>query len=51
MVVTYSQFVRGVRPPLDEDTVTPEQTLAEAGISSDRQARYQWRMSSLLAGR
>jgi len=52
MVVTYSEFVRGVRPPLEaEDTVTPEQTLAEAGISSNRQAKYQRRMSSLLAGR
>ncbi len=32
-------------------TTTPEQTLAEAGISTKRQARYQRRMSSLLAGR
>ena len=32
-------------------TTTPEQTLADAGISTTRQARYQRRMSSLLAGR
>ena len=32
-------------------TITPEQTLREAGISTRRQARYQRRMSSLLAGR
>jgi len=32
-------------------TTTPEQTLADAGISTKRQARYQRRMSSLLAGR
>ena len=34
-----------------EPTTTPEDTLREAGISSGRQARYQRRMSSLLAGR
>ena len=34
-----------------EPTTTPEDTLREAGISSRRQARYQRRMSSLLAGR
>jgi len=32
-------------------TTTPEDTLREAGISSKRQAKYQRRMSSLLAGR
>jgi hypothetical protein len=32
-------------------TITPEDTLAAAGISTTRQARYQRRMSSLLAGR
>jgi hypothetical protein len=31
--------------------ITPEDTLREAGISSKRQAQYQRRMSSLLAGR
>jgi len=36
---------------LEEPTITPEQTLREAGISGRRQARYQRRMSSLLAGR
>jgi len=29
----------------------PEDTLREAGISNKRQAKYQRRMSSLLAGR
>jgi len=32
-------------------TTTPEDTLREAGISSKRQAKYQRRMSSLLARR
>ena len=36
------------RPPTD--TVTPEDTLRAAGISNKRQAKYQRRMSSLLAG-
>lgn len=35
----------------EEITVTPEDTLRAAGISSERQAKYQRRMSSLLAGR
>jgi hypothetical protein len=35
----------------EEMTVRPEDTLREAGISSRRQAKYQRRMSSLLAGR
>jgi hypothetical protein len=35
----------------EEMTTTPEDTLRAAGISSKRQARYQRRMSSLLAGR
>jgi hypothetical protein len=35
----------------DEMTVRPEDTLRAAGISDKRQARYQRRMSSLLAGR
>jgi hypothetical protein len=34
----------------EEMTVRPEDTLRAAGISSKRQARYQRRMSSLLAG-
>jgi len=33
-----------------ENTTTPEDTLREAGISTKRQAKYQRRMSSLLAG-
>jgi hypothetical protein len=35
---------------LFEPTTTPEDTLRAAGISSKRQAKYQRRMSSLLAG-
>jgi len=38
-------------PALPEPTTTPEDTLSRAGISSERQAVYQRRMSSLLAGR
>jgi hypothetical protein len=34
-----------------EMTVRPEDTLRAAGISSKRQAKYQRRMSNLLAGR
>ena len=40
--------VAGIEP---EPITTPEDTLREAGISSRRQARFQRRMSSLLAGR
>jgi hypothetical protein len=35
----------------EEMTVRPEDTLRAAGIGTRRQARYQRRMSSLLAGR
>ena len=35
----------------EEMTVRPEDTLRAAGISSRRQAKYQRRMSSLLARR
>jgi len=35
----------------EQSTTTPEDTLREAGISGKRQAKYQRRMSSLLAGR
>jgi hypothetical protein len=35
----------------EEMTVTPEDTLRAAGISTERQAKYQRRMASLLAGR
>ena len=35
----------------EEMTVTPENTLRAAGISTKRQARYQRRLSRLLAGR
>jgi hypothetical protein len=34
-----------------EPTTTPEDTLREAGISTKRQAKYQRRLSRLLAGR
>ena len=39
------------RDASEPTTTTPEDTLRAAGISSKRQARYQRRMSSLLAGR
>ena len=39
------------RPFGEEMTVRPEDTLRAAGISSKRQAKYQRRMSNLLAGR
>jgi hypothetical protein len=35
----------------EEMTVTPEDTLRAAGISTERHAKYQRRMASLLAGR
>jgi hypothetical protein len=35
----------------EEMTVRPEDTLRAADISSKRQAKYQRRMSKLLAGR
>src|SRR3989449_2594709 len=38
-------------PAPPEPITTPEDTLRRAGISSERQAVYQRRMSSLLAGR
>src|SRR5215471_365287 len=38
-------------PAPPEPITTPEDTLHAAGISSERQAVYQRRMSSLLAGR
>jgi hypothetical protein len=34
-----------------EETITPEDTLREAGFRDERQAKCQRRMSSLLAGR
>jgi hypothetical protein len=35
----------------EEMTVRPEDTLRAAGVSSKRQAKFQRRMSKLLAGR
>lgn len=43
--------VEGMPTTPEEPTTTPEDTLREAGVSSKRQARYQRRMSSLLARR
>jgi hypothetical protein len=40
-----------LRRRLDKAPTTPEDTLLEAGVSTKRQARYQRRLSSLLAGR
>ena len=37
--------------PPETIITTPEETLRRAGISNERQALYQRRMSSLLAGR
>ncbi len=47
--VAREELERGVAR--EELTVRPEDTLRAAGISSRRQAKYQRRMSSLLAGR
>jgi hypothetical protein len=41
----------GARAHPEEPTTTPEDTLRDAGISSKRQAKYQRRMSALLARR
>ncbi len=38
-------------PAPPESIITPEDTLRRAGISNERLALYQRRMSSLLAGR
>ena len=40
-----------VSPALVTGPITPEQTLAAAGIDDARQAEYQRKMSALLAGR
>ena len=40
-----------VRRRLGKAPTTPEDTLQDAGVSTKRQARYQRRLSSLLAGR
>lgn len=44
------EYVAGAQPA-QTTTTTPEDTLRAAGISDERQAQYQRRMSSLLAGR
>jgi len=53
--LTYAEFVRSGGGAADaiaarEPTITPDDTLREAGISDERQDAYQRRMSSLLAG-
>ena len=40
-----------VSPAPPETIIAPEDTLRRAGITKERQALYQRRMSSLLAGR
>ena len=51
-VITATSVVVALEQPTEaEPTITPEDTLREAGVSRPRQARYQRRMSSLLAGR
>jgi hypothetical protein len=47
----HAELPRTPLPRTLEPTVTPEETLRAAGISNRRQARYQRRVSSLLAGR
>jgi hypothetical protein len=59
VIACIETFLEAFRIPVDiswiyaeaEATTTPEDTLREAGISTKRQAAYQRRMSSLLAGR
>ena len=44
-------YARRFGHPSKEPTTRPEDTLREAGVSTERQSEYQRRMSSLLAGR
>jgi len=46
-----AKFLEELSASEPEPTATPEDTLRAGGISSKRQAKYQRRMSSLLAGR
>jgi len=46
-----AKFLEELYASEPEPTTTPEDTLRAAGISTKRQAEYQRRMSSLLAGR
>jgi hypothetical protein len=41
----------GVAPIITEPTVTPEDTLRDVGIDDARQAEYQRKLSTVLAGR
>jgi hypothetical protein len=43
--------VQRLRSRPTEPTISPEDTLHAAGIDDARQARYQRRLSTLLAGR
>jgi hypothetical protein len=54
LIAISARLVGGFQQSLQDmaaPTITPEDTLREAGISSRRLARYQRRMSALLAGR
>jgi len=44
-----AEFLEELSASEPEPTTTPDDTLRNAGISSKRQARYQRRMSTLLA--
>jgi hypothetical protein len=46
-----AEFLEELSASEPEPTTTPDDTLRAAGISTRRQARYQRRMSSILAGR
>ena len=46
-----AEFLAELSASEPEPTTTPDDTLREAGISTERQAKYQRRMASLLAGR
>jgi hypothetical protein len=46
-----AKFLEELSASEPEPTATPEDTLRAAGLSSKRQAKYQRRLSSLLAGR
>lgn len=47
----YRAMYRRANQAVTEATMTPEDTLREAGVTDERQATYQRRMSSLLAQR
>ena len=49
--IAWTTLQQAERAAAAEPTVTPERTLREAGIDDRRQAAYQRKMSTLLAGR